>query len=83
MPKSPYTKCIERVLSHSIRDSPEEYQAMLAEQMYGQAEFWCHEFDGGRSWYTAGGHFKKHYNDPLFSQHILGGILYAMGKSLI
>ena len=41
---------------------------------------WYHEFDGGRSWYTAGGHFKEHYTDDLFMQHILGGILYAIGR---
>jgi cytochrome c len=38
---------------------------------------WCHEFDGGRSWYTAGGHTSASYSDPLFLQHILGGIEWA------
>lgn len=41
---------------------------------------WCHEFEGGRSWYTALGHKKEHYADPNFEKHILGGILWAMGK---
>jgi type 1 glutamine amidotransferase len=41
---------------------------------------WYQTFEGGRSWYTAGGHKKEHYQDPLFQQHILGGILYAAGK---
>jgi type 1 glutamine amidotransferase len=40
---------------------------------------WKHEFDGGRAWYTALGHQKEHYSDPVFMQHILGGILWAMG----
>ena len=40
---------------------------------------WCHEFEGGRMWYTALGHQKEHYSDPMFTQHILGGILWAIG----
>ena len=41
---------------------------------------WRHEFEGGRSWYTALGHQKEHYADPRFTRHILGGILWAMGE---
>ena len=40
---------------------------------------WCHEYQGGRSWYTAGGHTKESYAEPLFVRHILGGIEYATG----
>lgn len=40
---------------------------------------WYHEFDGGRSWYTAMGHLEEHYQDSLFLSHLLGGIQYAMG----
>lgn len=40
---------------------------------------WYHEFEGGRSFYTAGGHTIESYSEPLFLQHILGGIRYAMG----
>ena len=40
---------------------------------------WCHEFEGGRAWFTALGHDKKSYADPLFQKHILGGIQWAMG----
>jgi type 1 glutamine amidotransferase len=42
---------------------------------------WCHEFDGGREWYTALGHQKAHYADPVFAKHLLGGILWAMGET--
>lgn len=38
---------------------------------------WMHEFDGGRSWYTGGGHTEESYSEPDFMKHILGGILYA------
>jgi len=44
---------------------------------------WCHEFEGGRAWYTALGHDKKSFADPLFRKHILGGIQWAMGKNLL
>ena len=40
---------------------------------------WCHTYDGGRSWYTAAGHTKESYSEPLFVQHLLGGIRYALG----
>ncbi|HEX5218787.1 MAG TPA: ThuA domain-containing protein [Verrucomicrobiae bacterium] len=40
---------------------------------------WCHEFDGGRSWYTALGHTSATFSEPMFRQHLLGGILWAAG----
>ena len=40
---------------------------------------WYHEYDGGFSWYTAGGHTKESYSEPLFLEHILGGIRWASG----
>ena len=40
---------------------------------------WCHEFDGGRSWYTAGGHTKESFAEPLFRAHIAEGIAWAAG----
>ncbi len=38
---------------------------------------WCQLYDGGRSWYAAGGHTKESYSEPLFRQHLLGGIQFA------
>jgi cytochrome c len=40
---------------------------------------WCQEMDGGRSWYTAMGHTKESYAEPLFRLHLLGGIESAAG----
>jgi type 1 glutamine amidotransferase len=40
---------------------------------------WCHEYDGGRAWYTAGGHTESSYSEPLFVAHLLGGIEFAAG----
>ena len=40
---------------------------------------WCHVFEGGRSWYTAGGHPREAYADQRFLDHLLGGIAWAAG----
>ncbi|MEE6274621.1 ThuA domain-containing protein, partial [Georgenia sp. MJ206] len=40
---------------------------------------WCSNYDGGRSWYTGGGHTEESFADPAFLQHILGGIRTAAG----
>jgi cytochrome c len=41
---------------------------------------WYHEYDGGRAFYTGGGHTEESFSDPVFMQHLLGGIEYAMGE---
>ena len=38
---------------------------------------WYHEFEGGRSWYTGGGHTIASYEEADFVQHLRGGLLYA------
>lgn len=42
---------------------------------------WYHEFDGGRAFYTGGGHTKESFEEELFLRHILEGINYAIGKN--
>ncbi len=42
---------------------------------------WCHDFDGGRAWYTGLGHTEESYVAPMFLRHLLGGIQYAAGVS--
>lgn len=39
---------------------------------------WYHTYDGGRQWFTALGHSISDYSDPLFLEHLLGGIMWAM-----
>jgi type 1 glutamine amidotransferase len=39
---------------------------------------WCHQFDGGREWYTALGHSPEHYSDSLFREHLKGGIEWVL-----
>jgi len=40
---------------------------------------WCHNFEGGRSWYEGAGHVDSAYADPLFLAHLLGGIEWTAG----
>lgn len=41
---------------------------------------WYHEYDGGRAFYTGGGHTKESFAEPDFVQHLLGGILYCLKR---
>jgi cytochrome c len=43
---------------------------------------WYHEYDGGRSFYTGGGHTNESFQEPLFLKHLLGGIQYAIGDNV-
>jgi type 1 glutamine amidotransferase len=40
---------------------------------------WYQDYSGGRSFYTGLGHTEDSYSEPLFLQHLAGGIRYAMG----
>jgi cytochrome c len=40
---------------------------------------WSHRFQGGRAWFTGGGHTEESYSEPLFRKHLIGGIRYAAG----
>lgn len=42
---------------------------------------WCHEFDGGRQWYTSLGHDSATYATAEFQKHLLGGIRWVVGKN--
>lgn len=43
---------------------------------------WYHEFDGGRAWYTAGGHTEESFSEPDFLRHIAGGLKYVIGNAV-
>lgn len=43
---------------------------------------WCNDFDGGKQWYTALGHSNESYSDPLFLQHVLGGLKWVAAEEL-
>ncbi len=40
---------------------------------------WCQPYDGGRSWYTAGGHSSSSFSEPAFLEHLRYGIEWAAG----
>lgn len=42
---------------------------------------WYHEYDGGRSFYTGGGHTKESFSEEKFVGHLLGAIQWASGKT--
>ncbi len=61
--------------------------ATLDENSYSGGEMgfdhpiaWCQDYDGGRAWYTGGGHTEESYDEPRFRRHVLSGILTAAGE---
>jgi type 1 glutamine amidotransferase len=40
---------------------------------------WCHDYEGGRAFYTALGHTADSYTDPSFLSHLQGGLRWALG----
>jgi type 1 glutamine amidotransferase len=42
---------------------------------------WCHDYDGGRAFYTALGHKGVYWSEPLLLSHVLGGIEMAAGAA--
>ena len=40
---------------------------------------WCQDYDGGRAWYTGGGHTDASFSEPAFRDHMLEGIRTAAG----
>jgi type 1 glutamine amidotransferase len=75
---------------YDFRESPRSKVKVLAsidEKSYQNGKMgddhpviWYHEFEGGRSWYTALGHTKESYKEPLFLNHLYQGIVWA-GKA--
>ncbi len=41
---------------------------------------WCHEFDGGKEWYTSLGHDSATYKEPEFRKHIMGGLQWVLSN---
>ncbi len=41
---------------------------------------WYHEFDGGRAFYTGGGHTEDSYDEPMFRKHLLGAIEWCLKR---
>ncbi|MDA1269202.1 MAG: ThuA domain-containing protein, partial [Bacteroidetes bacterium] len=43
---------------------------------------WYHDFDGGRAFYTGGGHTNESYEEADFLKHLLAGIQYTIGENM-
>ena len=41
---------------------------------------WCHEFGGGRVFYSGLGHAPDYYSEPYMVDLLTGGLKYAVGK---
>ncbi len=41
---------------------------------------WYHTFDGGRAFYTGGGHTEESFDEPDFRKHLVGGIMWCLYK---
>lgn len=75
---------------YNYRTNPRENVRVLAsldESSYSGGNMgdhpitWCHDYQGGRAWYTGLGHTEETYSDPLFTKMLLGGIKIASGVS--
>ncbi|MFD7880397.1 ThuA domain-containing protein, partial [Streptomyces sp. NPDC059766] len=74
---------------YNYRSNPREHAHVLASldetsytggTMNGDHPIaWCQDYQGGRAFYTGGGHTKESYADPAFRQHLLGGIRWVIG----
>lgn len=71
-----------RVLAASDFSSPSFRPAKNMPTTFGKLypSVWCNTFDGGRQWFTALGHDKNDWNNPLYRQHILGGLSWVLAK---
>jgi type 1 glutamine amidotransferase len=76
---------------YNYRDNPRSRVRVLAsldESSYSGGAMgadhphaWCQSFQGGRSFYTGGGHTQEPFAAPVFRAHLLGGIRYAAGRT--
>ncbi|MFJ4466773.1 ThuA domain-containing protein [Streptomyces sp. NPDC089424] len=42
---------------------------------------WCKDYQGGRAFYTGGGHTDESYGEPAFRRHLLGGLRWAAERT--
>ncbi|MFG3002663.1 ThuA domain-containing protein [Streptomyces calvus] len=76
---------------YNYRSNPREHAHVLAsldEESYTGGTMngdhpiaWCRNYEGGRAFYTGGGHTKESFADPAFRDHLLGGIRWAVGDA--
>ncbi len=71
---------IHVLLSVDLRTIEDEQKSTYPGETFGQLFplAWCHQFEGGRQWYTALGHDPWFYEDPLFVEHLRGGLRWIL-----
>ena len=77
---------------YDYRDVPDQSVQILATLDEGSYEgggmgashpiVWCHDYDGGRAFYTGGGHTDESFLDPLFIKHIIEAIQWSAGHDV-
>ena len=77
---------------YDYRDVPDQSVQILATLDEGSYEgggmgashpiVWCHDYDGGRAFYTGGGHTDESFADPLFIKHIIEAIQWSAGSDV-
>ena len=74
---------IQVLLAADLRTVTDDKKEIYPGRVFGDyfPLAWCHEFEGARVFYTALGHDSKDYNDPVFLEHLRGGVLWALEKS--
>lgn len=73
---------IQILLAADLRTVKDTEKAVYPGRVFGDYTplAWHHNFEGARVFYTALGHDSKDYRDPIFLEHITGGILWALGE---
>lgn len=74
---------IQVVLAADLRTVKDSEKGIYPGRIFGDyfPLAWFHEFEGARVFYTALGHDSKDYSDPVYIQHLTGGILWALGEN--
>ncbi|MGQ7946143.1 ThuA domain-containing protein [Flavobacterium sp. WC2509] len=74
---------IQVLLAADLRTVKDSEKAVYPGRIFGDyfPLAWHHEFEGARVFYTALGHDSKDYVDPIYIQHLTGGILWALGEN--
>lgn len=72
---------IKVLMAHDLSTLRASDTANVRKFAGGYTEFfpsvWYHEFDGGLAWFTALGHNKTDYQDPVYMKHVFQGIRFV------
>lgn len=63
----------------TLDESSYEGGTMSKEPPFDHPIAWCHIYDGGRAFYTGLGHTRESFAEPVFIEHLRGGIAWALG----